>query len=71
MNQCNTLNVTFSNSILNKLKSGIKTGAGVTSNLSSNEISDSTDENNFLHKLRLTNTQVLRLCRNFENCSSS
>ena len=71
MNQCNTLNVTFSNSILNKLKSGRKTGAGVTSNLSSNEISDSTDENNFLHKLRLTNTQVLRLCKNFENCSSS
>ena len=71
MNQCNTLNVTFSNSILNKLKSGIKTGAGVTSNLSSNEISDSTDENNFLHKLRLTNTQVLRLCKSFENFSSS
>ena len=71
MNQCNTLNVTFSNSILNKLKSGIKIGAGVTLNLSSNEISDSTDENNFLHKLRLTNTQVLRLCKSFENCSSS
>ena len=71
MNQCNTLNVTFSNSILNKLKSGIKIGAEVTLNLSSNEISDSTDENNFLHKLRLTNTQVLRLCKNFENCSSS
>ena len=71
MNQCNTLNVTFSNSTLNKLKSGIKIGAGVTLNLSSNEISDSTDENNFLHKLRLTNTQVLRLCKSFENCSSS
>ena len=71
MNQCNTLNVTFSNSILNKLKSGMKIGAGVTLNLSSNEISDSTDENNFLHKLRLTNTQVLRLCKSFENCSSS
>ena len=71
MNQCNTLNVTFSNSVLNKLKSGIKIGAGVTLNLSSNEISDSTDENNFLHKLRLTNTQVLRLCKSFENCSSS
>ena len=71
MNQCNTLNVTFSNSILNKLKSGIKIGAEVTLNLSSNEISDSTDENNFLHKLRLTNTQVLRLCKSFGNCSSS
>ena len=45
-----------------KLKSAIKNG---TLNLSSNLIGDSNDENNFPHKLLLTNTQVLRLLRKY------
>ena len=45
-----------------KLKSAIKNG---TLNLSSNIIGDSNDENNFPHKLLLTNTQVLRLLRKY------
>ena len=50
------LNVKLSNSQLNKLKSAIKNGFEVTLNLSSNIAADSNDENNFLHKLLLTNT---------------
>ena len=38
MTQCNTLNVQFCNSQLNKLKYGIKNGTEVTLNLSSNLI---------------------------------
>ena len=41
------LNVKLSNFQLSKLKSSIKNGTGVTSNLSSNIIGDSNDENNF------------------------
>ena len=37
---------------------------------SSNLVSDSNDENNFPHKLLLTNTQVSRLCKVFANDSS-
>ena len=59
MNQYNTLDVKLFNSQLNKLKLGIKNR--VTLNLSSNVVSDSYDETNFLHKLLLTNTQVSRL----------
>ena len=71
MAQCNTLNVKLSNSQLNKLKSTIKNGIEVTLNLSSNIIADSDDENNFLHKLLLTNTQVSRLRKAFANNSSA
>ena len=71
MTQCNTLNVKLSNSQLNKLKSTIKNGIEVTLNLSSNIIADSDDENNFLHKLLLTNTQVSRLRKAFANNSSA
>ena len=39
--------------------------------LSSNVVSDSNDENNFPHKLLLTNTQVSRLCKAFANNSSA
>ena len=39
--------------------------------LSSNVIGDSNDENNFPHKLSLTNTQVSRLCKAFANNSSA
>ena len=49
MTQYTILNVKISNSQLNKLRSGIKTGTEVTLKLSSN--GDSNDENNFLHKL--------------------
>ena len=48
MTQYNTLNVKFSNSKLNKFKSGIKNGTEVTLNFSSNIIGD--DEANFHQK---------------------
>ena len=35
--------------------------------ISSNVVGESNDENNFRHKLLLTNTQVLRLCKSFGN----
>ena len=56
MTQYNTLHVKLSNSQLNKLRSGIKKGTGVILKLSSNVVGDSNDENNFPHKLLLTNT---------------
>ena len=71
MNQYNTLNVTISNSQLDKLKSAIKNGTGVTFDLSSNIIGDSNDENNFSHKLLLTNTHVSSLSKAFSNGSSA
>ena len=52
MTQYNTLNVKLSNSQLNKLKSAIKNGTKLTLNL----IVGSNNENNFPHKLLLTNT---------------
>ena len=58
MTQYNTLKVKLSNSQLNKLKSGIKNGTGITLKLSSNVIGGFNDDNNFPHKLLLTNTQV-------------
>ena len=58
MTQYNTLNVKLSNSQLNKLKSGIKDNTEVTLKISSNVVGDSNNENNFPHKLLLTNTQV-------------
>ena len=65
MTQYNTLNVKWSSSQFNKLKSEIKRETGVTLNLSSNAVSDSNDENNFLRKLLLSNTQVSRLHKAF------
>ena len=61
MSQYNTLNVKLSNSQLNKLKSGIKNGTEVTMKISSNVTGDSNDENNFQHKLLITNKQVSKL----------
>ena len=61
MTQYNTLDVKLFDSQLNKLKLGIKNVTRVTLNLSSNVVSDSYNETNFLHKLLLTNTQVSRL----------
>ena len=61
MTHYKTLNVKLSNLQLNKLKSGIRNNTEVTLKISSNVIGDSNDENNFLHKLLLTNAQVSRL----------
>ena len=71
MTQYNTLNVRLSDSQLNKLKSGIKNGTEVTLKISSNVVGDSNDENKFLHKLLLTNTQVSKLCKALANGSSA
>ena len=58
MTQYNTLNVKLSNSQLDKLKSGIKNRTEKTLKMSLNIVGDSNDENNFPHKLLLTNTQT-------------
>ena len=71
MTQYNTLNIKLSNSQLNKLKWGIKNGTAVTLKITSNVVSDFNDENNFPHKLLLTNTQVARLYKAFANISSA
>ena len=67
MSQYNTLNVKLSNLQLKKLKSGIKNGTEKTLKLSSNVVGDCNDENNFSHKLLLTNAQVSKLCKAFGN----
>ena len=69
MTQYNTVNVKLSNSQLNRLKSEKIYWTGVTQNFSSNIIGDSYDENNFPHKLFLTNIQVSRLRKAFANNS--
>ena len=61
----------MSNLQLNQLKSGIKNNTKVTLKIPSNVVGDSNDENNFPHKLLLTNTQVSRLCKAFANNSSA
>ena len=71
MTQYNTLNVKQSNLQLNELKSGIKNGTEVTLKISSNVVRDSSDVDNFSHKLLLTNTQVSKLCQAFSNGSSA
>ena len=58
------INVKLTNSQHNKLKSG------VTLKFSLNFIGDSNDENNFLQKLLLTNTQVSKVRKAFANNSS-
>ena len=71
MSQYNTLNVKLSNSHSNKLKIGIKNGTEVTLKFSSDVVGDSNDENNFLHKLLLTNTQFSRLGKAFTYIKSA
>ena len=71
MTQYNTLNVKLSYSLINKLKSGIKNGTEVTLKISSNVVGGSNDENNFLHKFLLTNTQVSELRKAVANKSST
>ena len=65
------MNVTLSDSQLNKLKSGIKNGTEVTLNLSSNVVGNTTNETDFPHKLLLTNTQISRLRKGIADDSSS
>ena len=67
MTHYNTLHIKFSNSQLNKLKSGIKNDAQVNLNFSSNITGDANNETNFSHKLLLTNTQVWKICKAFKN----
>ena len=67
MTRYNTLKVKLSNSQLNNLKSGIKNGTEITLKVSSNVVVDSNNENNFQHKLLLTNAQVSRLHIAFSN----
>ena len=71
MTQYNTLNVKFSNSQLNKSKSEIKNCTKVTFKSSLNVAGDSNDENDFSHKLLLTNKQVLKLREAFTKGSSA
>ena len=59
MTQHNTLNVKLSNSKFKKLTLGIKNDNEVTLEISSNIVDDSSDEDNFLHKLSLSNAQSL------------
>ena len=70
MTQYNTLNVKLPNSQLNRLKPGTKNNTEVTLKLSSNVVGDLNNENNFTHKLFLTNTQISKLCITFVNNSS-
>ena len=69
MTQYNTLNVKLSNAQLNKLKSGIKTNAKVTVNVSSSLNGSSNDETNVLHILLLTDTQYSEIRKSFVNLS--
>ena len=46
-------------------------GMGVTLKISSNVVGDSNDENNFPHKLLLTNAQVSKIRKAFANGSSA
>ena len=71
MTQYSTLNIKLSNSKLSKLKSGIKNDTEVTVNISSNVVSHFNDQNNFPHRLLLTNIQVLKLRKAFKNGSSA
>ena len=71
MIQYKTLNVKLSNSQLNKLKSRIKNGTEVTLKIKSNVVGDSNGENNFPHKLLLTNPQLSKLPKIFADNSSA
>ena len=70
MAHCNSLNVKFSNSQHNKLKSGIKNGIEVTLNLSSNVIDDYNDGIDFPDKLLLNDRQVSSIYNALVNNSS-
>ena len=67
MTQYNTLNV----KLFNESKLGIKNGTEITLKISLNIVGDFNDENNFPHKLLLTNAQVSKLHKTFANGSSA
>ena len=67
MTQYNTLNVKLSKFQLNNLKSRIKIGTEVTLNFSPNGVHESNKVPNLSHKLLLTNTQILRIRKDFAN----
>ena len=69
MTQYNALNVKLPITLF-KLKSVINNGTEITLKISSNVVGDSNDENNFPHKLLLTNTQVSKLRKPCANNSS-
>ena len=71
MTQYNPLNVNLYKSKLKKLKLGIKNNTEVNLELLSNVIGDSSDENNFPHKLLLINPPVSTLWKAFANNSSA
>ena len=71
MTQYNTLTVKQANLQLNKLKPRIKSCPKVTTKISSNVVGNSNDENNFMHKLVLSNTQGRKLCKAFANGSTA
>ena len=59
------------NSQLNKLKSGIRKGTKESLKTSLNVFGESNVENNFQNKLLLTNTQISKLRKAFENSSTA
>ena len=67
----NSLNVTLSNSQLNKLKSAIEDGTEVVLRLSSNVIGNSNEKINFPHESLSTNRQVANLRKAFANYLST
>ena len=71
MTQYNTLTVKQANFQLNKLKPRIKACPKITTKISSNVVGNSNDENNFMHKLVLSNTQGRKLCKAFANGSTA
>ena len=71
MTQYDTLNAKLFNSQLNEIKSGIKNDTELTLKFSPNVVGDCSDENNFPHKLLLTNTRVSKLRKDFVNNSSA
>ena len=56
---------------LNKLKCGIRNDTELNLNLLSNVIGDSNDQASFLHKLILSDRQVLMLCKDLAINSSA
>ena len=69
MTQYNSLDIKLSNSQLNNLKSLIKSETEVVLRLSSNIIGN--NENNFPHKLLLTDRQVSDMRKSFASHSSA
>ena len=67
MTKYNTLNVTLTNLQLSQLKSGMKNGTQVTSNV----VGDFNDATNFSYKSLLINSLVSRLWKAITNGSSS